>query len=504
MPGSILLLSEQGMVLDANPAFCRQIGYGRQELLHRHVSLFSQDSRETIESNLARLLAGEVLEHDVINVSKDGSLRYYELRETAITLPEGGCGILALSNDITQRNRTEKEKLELQGHLLHAEKLKSLGLMAGGIAHDFNNMLTAIIGNIELGLLDLGEKSSAGGSFRDAIAVAKRAAHLTRQMLAYSGRGQFTVTDVDLNELISGTTELLKAAISRKASLEFRLAEGLPCVEGDAVQLQQVLMNLVTNASEALGDNPGLITITSSLGEYDATTLAAERSGNLLAPGRYVALEVSDTGCGMEESVQQRLFDPFFTTKFTGRGLGMSAVLGAVRGHNGGIIVSSTAGQGTTVSVLFPAGASRSLNTRQPAVAPPADRHAVWPVLTGTVLVADDEAIMRSMVERLLKRTGLRVLLAADGVEAVNLFKLHAHEITFVLFDLTMHKLDGAKTLAELRRVKPKVKAVLTSGSNAASCHQRSTQEGFVAFIPKPYDAANLIELARQICAGEL
>jgi PAS domain S-box-containing protein len=504
MPGSILLLNEQGMVLDANPAFCRQIGYARQELLDRHVSLFSHDSRETIESNLARLLAGEVLEHDVINRSKDGSLRYYELRETAITLPDGARGILALSNDITQRIRAEKEKLELQGQLLHAEKLKSLGLMAGGIAHDFNNMLTAIIGNIELGLLELGAKTSAGASFHEAIAVAKRAAHLTRQMLAYSGRGQFIVTDVDLNELIRGTTELLKAAISRKASLEFHLAAGLPCVEGDAVQLQQILGNLVTNASEALGDNPGLITITSKLGEYDVAALTANRSGNLLARGRYVVLEVSDTGCGMEESVQLRLFDPFFTTKFTGRGLGMSVVLGAVRGHNGGIIVSSMVGQGTTVSVLFPAGASRSLDIPQPAAAPPAGGRADWPVLSGTVLVADDEAVMRSLVERTLKRTGLQVLLAADGVETVNLFKSHTHEITFVLLDLTMHKLDGARTLAELRRLKPNVKAVLTSGYNEASLHQRSVLEGFVAFIPKPYQATSLIELARQICAGEL
>src|SRR6266496_4938189 len=193
MPGSILLVNAQGVVLDANPAFCRQIGYAREELLGRHVRLFSQDSLETIERNVARLLAGEVLEHDVINIHKDGSARHYELRETAITLPDGSRGILALSNDITQRVRAEKEKLELQGHLLHAEKLKSLGLMAGGIAHDFNNLLAAILGNLELGLLELSGKPSVGAPFREAIAVAKRAAHLTRQMLAYSGRGRFVV-----------------------------------------------------------------------------------------------------------------------------------------------------------------------------------------------------------------------------------------------------------------------------------------------------------------------
>jgi len=245
-----------------------------------------------------------------------------------------------------------------------------------------------------------------------------------------------------------------------------------------------------------------LITIATSLRKYDAAALAASREGNLLKPGRYVVLEVADTGCGMEESVQERLFDPFFTTKFTGRGLGMSAVLGAVRGHNGGIVVSSRVGQGTAISVLFPAGSSRSLTT--PPSSGGSGGLGILPVLAGTVLVADDEAIMRSMVERLLKRTGLRVLSAADGLEAVNLFKSHANEITFVLLDLTVHKLDGARTLAELRRHKPNLKAVLTSDYNEASIHQRSNQEGFVAFIPKPYRAASLIELARRICEGEL
>src|ERR1041384_194050 len=224
MPGSVVVLDERGVVLDANPSFCRQIGYTREELAGRHVSLFSKDSRETITRNLARILAGETLEHEVSNVRKDGSLRHYELRETAITLPDGSRGILALSSDVTQRVEAEKEKLELQRQFMHAEKLKSLGLMAGGIAHDFNNLLAGIIGNIEMGLLESEGKPVIQGLLREGLGAANRAAHLTRQMLAYSGRGHFVATELDLNKIIRSMADLLKATISKKASLILRLA----------------------------------------------------------------------------------------------------------------------------------------------------------------------------------------------------------------------------------------------------------------------------------------
>jgi CheY-like chemotaxis protein len=375
--------------------------------------------------------------------------------------------------------------------------------MAGGIAHDFNNLLAAIIGNIEMGLLELEDRPLVQELLREGLGAANRAAHLTRQMLAYAGRGHFAATDLDLNEIIRSMTELLNATISKKASLILRLADVLPMVEGDAAQFQQIVVNLVTNASEALEDYPGMIVVSTSVRECDAGYLAANRSGNHLPPGRYVVLEVFDSGCGMNEVVQHQLFDPFFTTKFTGRGLGLSAVLGAVRAHNGGILVSSSVSRGTTISVLFPAGSVGKLSqSKMPAAR--ADDSTSAPTLSGTVLVADDEAIMRTMVERLLRRAGLRVLLAADGIEAVNLFKRHAHEITFALLDLNMPRLDGVKTLAELRRHRPDIKAVLTSGDSEANLGERSVREGFVACISKPYHAASLIELARKLCAGEL
>jgi PAS domain S-box-containing protein len=504
MPGSILLMDDQAVVMDANPAFCRQIGYAREELVGQHVSLFSKDSPDIIARNLERLLAGELLEHEVTNLQKDGTPRHYELHEKAITLPDGSRRILAVSNDITRRVAAEQEKLKLQGQVLHAEKLKSLGLMAGGIAHEFNNLLAAVIGNLELSLPELDDKPVIREILQKGLSAATRAAHLTHQMLAYSGRGRFRAADLDLNDIVRSTAGLLHASISPNASLQLKLGEALPKVNGDASQLQQIVANLVTNASESLGDRPGLIRVHTSVRECDSAALVANRAVNQLQPGRFVVLEVADSGCGMNDTVQQQLFEPFFSTKFTGRGLGLPAVLGIVRGHNGGIFVTSRVGQGTTMSVFFPAGAVQPPDAHTTGSGARAAGRTRIPSLSGTVLVADDEAFVRSLVERILQRTGLRVLLAEDGEQAVERFKEHAAEITFVVLDLTMPKLDGVGTLAALRRHKADVKAILTSGYSESDITERSVQEGFVAFVSKPYQPASLMELARQICTGEL
>jgi two-component system cell cycle sensor histidine kinase/response regulator CckA len=377
MPGSVVLMDARGFILDANPAFCRQIGYPREQLLGSHVSRFSRDTIEAIERNITRLMNGEVLEHQVTNVQADGSLRYYDLREAAITLPDGTRGVLALANDITERLRAEHQKFELERQLLHADKLKSLGVLAGGIAHEYNNLLAAIVGNLDLAMMDLDAKSPTQSNLQEAAFAAVRASNLTQQMLAYSGRGRFVVTQIDLSELIGGIEDLLKASISKKASMRLSLASDLPLIAGDDPQLQQVVMNLVTNASESLGERPGLISITTRLRDCDASYLARSLIADQCEPGTYVELEVRDSGCGMNESVQQKLFDPFFTTKFTGRGLGMSVVQGVVRGHNGAIVVSSQPNRGSAVSILFPIAETKRARTPAP---PPTNLGAPAPV----------------------------------------------------------------------------------------------------------------------------
>ncbi|MGC3959213.1 MAG: response regulator [Verrucomicrobiota bacterium] len=294
--------------------------------------------------------------------------------------------------------------------------------------------------------------------------------------------------------------ELLKASISKKASIKLNLAADLPAIAGDDPQLQQVLMNLVTNASEALGERPGLITLTTRLRDCDAEYLAKSLITDKSAPGPYVELEVRDSGCGMDDITRKRLFDPFFTTKFTGRGLGMSVVLGVVRGHKGAILVTSKPERGTAISILFPV-TSKAASPAVTPKPPPPSNVAPPTALTGTVLIVEDEATLRLLMERILKRLGLQVLTAADGLEGVAVFQERAQEISFVILDFTMPKLDGVKTLAELRKAQPDVKAVLTSGYNVENINQSYAQEGFAAFIRKPFQVETLIEVARRLCA---
>lgn len=498
MPGSVVLMDPQGFILDANPAFCRQIGYPREELLGSHVSRFSQDKIEAIERNIARLIAGEILEHQVTNVQADGSLRYYDLREAAITLPDGTRGILALASDITDRLRAEQQKFELERQLLHADKLKSLGVLAGGIAHEYNNVLATIVGNLDLALMDLTSSSPIQVNLQEAAQAAGRATNLTQQMLAYSGRGRFVITQIDFSELIGSIEQLLHASVSKKASLKLDLANDLPMVAGDAPQLQQVVMNLITNASEALGDLPGLISITTRLRECDASFLSRSVISDQFLPGPFVELEVRDSGCGMDDAVKKRLFEPFFSTKFTGRGLGMSVVMGVVRGHKGAIMVSSRPNRGTSISVLLP------LMGTPPPVAemnPPISTDATSAMtLAGTVLVVEDEATLRLLMARILKRSGLRVLTAEHGQEAVSMFREHADAISFVILDFTMPVMDGLQTLQELRGIRADVKAVLTSGYDVGNLHENYSQAGFAAFIRKPFQVATLLKIAQDLC----
>ena len=501
MPGSVVLLDSKGYIRDANPYFCRAMCYSREELVGLHVTQISSEKAEVIERNITRMISGEVLQHEVTNVQKDGSLRFYELREAAVTLPDGSINVLAVSNDVTDRKRAEQAKLEMERQLLHAQKMDSLGALAGGIAHDFNNLLAVIMANIELSIMDLPEPSSAKNPLTNALLAGKRAAELTRQMLAYSGRGRFVTSELDLSKLVRDLSDLLKVSISKSVRLELHLASDLPLVHADAAQMQQVLMNLVTNASEAVGDKPGVLTVTTNVRHCDASFLAETRTIHKPSAGRYVVLEVSDTGCGMDDTVRAKLFDPFFTTKFVGRGLGMSAVLGIVQGHRGAIMVSSKPKKGASISVLFPAiaTAAEEAAARQVLAFVPAKKTPV--ALSGTVLVADDEPQVRSVMELLLKRMGFEVLPTEDGQHAVELFREHSSEIKFVLMDLNMPRLDGRQALVEIRQIRSEVKVILTSGYESDDLTDRFGKDGFDAFIQKPCDIETFKNVIQQMCA---
>ncbi len=409
-------------------------------------------------------------------------------------------GVCGIATDISERKRAEEERLTLERKVQHAQKLESLGVLAGGIAHDFNNLLTVILGNTDLALQDLPADAPARGNVKEIRQATLRATGLARQMLAYSGKGRFIVESVHLNELVEEMAHLLEVSISKKAILRFDFAASLPAFEGDATQIRQVIMNLITNASEALGDESGVISIATGTMNCDRDFLdatgAAFRTGlnEPLSEGEYVYIEVTDTGCGMESETLERIFEPFFTTKMTGRGLGMAAALGIVRGHKGLMRISGKAGEGTTFRILFPVNrdSSASANTDEKEEI----GKDSWSG-GGTMLVVDDEEQVCSMAREMLETLGFSVLTAADGREAIEVYREHAAEIVCVLLDLTMPDLDGEQAFRGMRAIRPDVKAIITSGYNEQEARQRFAGESLAGFLQKPYHLETLQEALR-------
>lgn len=402
--------------------------------------------------------------------------------------------MLGTHTDVTERKRMEAERLEMERRLLHAQKLESLGVLAGGIAHDFNNLLMAILGYADLALLDMSPVSPARPSIQEIINASHRAADLCRQMLAYSGKGKFVIERLRLDEVIHEMVHMLKTCISKKALLNLSLAKELPSIEGDPAQLRQVLMNLVINASEAIGDRSGVITISTGARHCDAEYLRETFLDDSLPEGLYVSLEVSDTGCGMDKETQARIFEPFFTTKFTGRGLGMSAVLGIVRGHKGALKVYSEPGKGTTFRLLFPA----SFQEGEEMVAEAVESASEW-CGSGTVLLVDDDETILGIGRLMLERLGFSVLTAGDGQEAVEIFRFRGKEIALVLLDLTMPRMNGEEAFRELRRIDPGVRVVLSSGYSEQEIAARFAGRGLAGFIQKPYQVERLRETLKRI-----
>jgi PAS domain S-box-containing protein len=453
--------------------------------------------REAVTTQAARVMTGETLpplEHRLIH--RDGSVRW--VRNTPVPRYDERHRLVAydgLIADITARKQGEEARLELERRLLHAQKLESLGVLAGGIAHDFNNLLMAILGNLDLARLVLSPVSAARLSVEEAVHAAQRAAELTRQMLAYAGKGRFIVTDLDLSALVAENAHAFRAALPKTVTLHLQLGQGLPPIHADAGQLQQVITNLFTNAAEALGDQAGVVALATGVQDCDAAALAGGRVATLPAPGRFVWLAVTDTGCGMDAATQQRLFEPFFTTKFTGRGLGLSAVLGIVQGHHGTLFVESEPGRGTTLRVLFPVSDAPPAPPAEGAAAAASQALAPEgqpPSSSGTILVVDDEPMVRTTLQAMVEHCGFRVLLAADGEEAVAIFRAHAAEIVGVLLDLSMPRMDGAATLAALRQIQPEVKVILCSGYDESEATQRFTGQGLAGFLQKPYTLGKL------------
>jgi PAS domain S-box-containing protein len=453
------------------PAFQRLVNSGDVELI---------GAPSAIWLGVPLKAAGKVIGVVVVQSYQESS-PYSESDFQVMTFVSGNIAIAI------ERKLAEEERERLEAQVRHAQKLESLGVLAGGIAHDFNNLLTGVLGNIELGLLQVEQGSPAARSFTEARVSAERAADLSRQMLAYSGKGNFVIEAVDVNVLVSEIGNLLEVSVSKNVALSYDLHRGLPPVVADVTQLHQVLLNLVTNASDSIGNEGGVVTLRTGLRDCDSAYLSETYLDDHLAEGDYLFIEVTDTGCGMDPETMQRIFDPFFSTKFTGRGLGLASALGIVRGHSGAIKVASGEGSGTTFTVLLPVG------NCVPLIPPEEKEEVASSEGGGTVLLVDDEDAVRDIGMRLLEQAGFDVVGAADGCEAVDYYREHSDEVSCVLLDLTMPKMGGEETFQELRKISGDVRVVLSSGFSEQEVVGRFTEGGICGFVQKPYRFEKLV-----------
>lgn len=396
--------------------------------------------------------------------------------------------------DISELKRKEEERIKLEALIQQAQKAESLDVMAGSIAHNFNNLLMVILGNIEMSLENLQEESPLKRHMESAEKAAKHAAELSTLMLTYVGQTKANMQVVNLSKIVVGMIDVLELALSKKAQLRFYPPPEPVFFKGDLAQVRQVIMNLVTNAAEALGDR-GEGTVTLSIGSVfcDRTCFRHPFINDDLSEGEYVFFEIRDTGCGMNQEILSRVFDPFFTTKFQGRGLGMAVVLGIARSHRGLVAIDSTPGKGTTVRVMFPAvEAEEDLRGESPV-----DKKD-WRG-DGTVLLVDDEKAVLEVAEAMLQRLGFSVLTANDGLEAIEIFREQGDHIDCVLLDLLMPQMDGVETFREMRRIKKNISVVLSSGYTEEKAIELFAEATPAGFIKKPYNLDRLRDKMREV-----
>jgi PAS domain S-box-containing protein len=479
----IVRVDEQGRIEELNAKLLDLCGYSREELIGRELTiLVPEDMRKTYARHIAGFFRaprarpmGAGLE--LMARHKDGHEFPVEMGLSFVHAPEG-IRALAFVSDITERKRSEAT-------LLESQKLESLGVLAGGIAHDFNNLLVGIMGNaslLQIAPLDETHRETVS----EILKASQRAADLTRQLLAYAGKARFDMRPVNLSALVKEISVLVHASIPKTVYVRLDLDENARAIHADAGQIQQVIMNLVINAAEAIPRNtPGVVVVRTGELEVDEEYARVNFGEGQLEPGGYVSLEVQDTGAGMDEATRMRIFDPFFTTKFMGRGLGLSAVLGIVKAHQGALRVESHPGEGSTFHVVFPAIGVAALG-REP-LDDEDDLNG-----RGLILVVDDEPTIRRTAKMALERYGYQVMVAKDGLMAVELFQDRPDDISLVLMDLTMPEMGGEEALRRLQGIRPDVRVILSSGYHETDVIQHFGGHGLAGFIQKPYNIRTL------------
>ncbi len=417
-------------------------------------------------------------------VLPDDSIRWLEARGQYVYDQSGRpVKMSGVVMDVTERKQTEEA-------MRNRQRLESIGLLAGGIAHDFNNLLTGIIGGTTFALDALPEDHPAYPMLRVASSASERAAHLTRQMLAYSGRGRFLIESIDLGLLVTETCALISASLRTGVTIDNQTTPGTVRINGDSGQVQQVVLNLLLNAVESIAP-PAAGRVTARISHQTLQAVEDELIAFDVEPGDFVCLEVSDTGTGMSEETRRRIFEPFFTTKFTGRGLGLAAVIGIVRGHKGALRVISAPGEGTTFRVWFPAHAAAGV--------PVAPASVPGRVQRGTILIIDDEDVVRRAGGAALRRAGFVVVEASEGTEGLAILERDDREISLVLLDLSMPGMDGIETLAYIRRIRKDLPVVICSGFSEFEVANRFSETDISGVLEKPFTAQQIVRQVQSV-----
>ncbi len=490
------LATLEGKMVFLNEAGGKMLGIDPQEVGDINImQVIPEHLVELVESELLPALTrGDIWEGDLqyINLQTgkltDVHAMTFPVKDPDTNEPQF---LANVSRDITERKLAEEERLSLERQVQRAQKMESLGVLAGGIAHDFNNLLMGVLGNADLALINMTPEAPGRDNIYNIQTAAEKAADLAKQMLAYSGKGRFVVKRMELQFLVEEMVHLLEASISKKVYIKYDFASDVPPVEADPTQMRQIIMNLMINASEAVGDRSGIISVRTGTMECDKAYLDETYLDNDLEEGVYSYFEIADNGAGMGKETIAKIFDPFFTTKFTGRGLGLAAVLGIVRGHKGTISVDSEPGKGTTFKVLLP-------SAKGPVSSPDllqSDYKSDARLKGKTALLVDDEETVRIVGKEMLNALGMKAFLSEDGREALGLLKKTPDKFDFIILDLTMPHLDGEETFREMRLVKKDISVILSSGYNEQDLATRFAGKGFAGLIQKPYRVNKLKEI---------
>ena len=482
-----IALHDQGIILDANAHFAALFGYDLAEVIGRPALDFAAPVSRDLVAGHIHQVADEP--YEAIGRRKDGSTFPGEVRARWIPY-QGRVVRVAVVRDLSERKRVEEERLVIERKMQEAQKLESLGVLASGIAHDFNNLLAIILGNASLALLQLTAEPQVRPALEAIAMAARHGAELPRQMLAYAGNGPTVMELVDLNALLHEITPLLTASVGKHIKLHYRLAPALPAIIADPGQLRQVVMNLIINAAEAIGERDGHITVTTAVQPVEGQAPDAAAAPPL-GDGTHIGLMVADTGCGMDEPTRARIFEPFFSTKFIGRGLGLAAVAGIMRSHGGSVTVTSAAGQGSTFAVWLPASATAL------EAAPLSDPTSMR-CGNGTILVIDDEVGVREVAAGMLRHYGFLVLSAPDGRAGLALLREHGADIACVLLDLTLPDFRVDALVSAVQGVAPEVPVVLMSGYTAGMAGERLGDRAIAGFVQKPFTGPELYDTLMQ------